>query len=216
MDNFVIIDPPSTQQAFGHALREKLMFDKGFINLNRGSFGTYPIQVQQPLRHAQELAEARPDAFIRYEYPKLLDKSRSTLYGACEKTINYIYKTTPAKSIRIEFRYPLHDDNVVSQFTNAIRQMKNLSAGSRVKIALFDVITSLPGVRVPFERLTKVCRQEGVLSLINSAHALSHIELDLERVRPDFFVANYHNMITDGSFHREAALSSIYRDNITT
>lgn len=44
-----------------------------------GSFGTYPRVVQTALRAFQDQAEARPDAFIRYEYPKLLDEARNAM-----------------------------------------------------------------------------------------------------------------------------------------
>lgn len=46
-----------------------------------GSFGTFPKFIRDRLRFYQDASEARPDAFIRYEYPKLLDESRAAVAG---------------------------------------------------------------------------------------------------------------------------------------
>ncbi|KAK4971262.1 hypothetical protein LTR66_011428, partial [Elasticomyces elasticus] len=63
----------------GRGLRDQFMFDDGYINLNHGSFGTYPKTVREVFRNAQDQTEARPDAYIRYTYPDLLDKSREAV-----------------------------------------------------------------------------------------------------------------------------------------
>ncbi|KAF2025646.1 PLP-dependent transferase [Setomelanomma holmii] len=221
---------------FGRELREKeFLFQKGYLNLNHGSFGTYPRSVRDKLRSLQDAAEARPDSFIRYEYPVLLDQSRSaiakllnaptrtlvfvpnattgvntvlrnlvfqpgdhilyfaTIYGACEKTVSYITETTPASAVKIQYSYPVEDDWLVSEFHRAVKDVE--SKGGKVKVAIFDTVVSMPGVRVPFERLTKACKEAGVLSCIDGAHAVGHVEIDLSELDPDFFVSNCHKWL---------------------
>ena len=109
------------------------------------------------------------------------------IYGACEKTIDFITETTPAESVKVEFTYPLSDNDLVDKFVTVLEKY-----AGRVKIALFETIASLPGVRLPFERLTEITRQHGVLSLIDGAHGIGHLPLDLSNLRPDFFVSNCH------------------------
>lgn len=109
------------------------------------------------------------------------------IYGACEKTINFITETTPAESVKVEFTYPLSDNALVDKFETVLHKY-----AGRVKVALFETIVSLPGVRLPFERLTEVTRQHGVLSLIDGAHGVGHLPLNLSELRPDFFVSNCH------------------------
>lgn len=217
---------------FGKGVLKDFMFEKGFQNLNHGSFGTYPTVVRDALRSYQDAAEARPDTFIRYMYPNLLDNSRAalstllhaplstivlipnattalntilrnltfstgdrilyfaTIYGSCEKTVAYITETTPASSIRIPYTYPVEDAWLLSQFHATVDEVEKL--GGKVKLAIFDTVVSMPGVRMPFEALTTACRERNVLSCIDGAHGVGHIPLDLSALDPDFFFSNAH------------------------
>lgn len=110
-----------------------------------------------------------------------------TVYGACENTIALITETTPAKSAKVECTYPISDDSLVAKFQDTLRLHRG-----RVRLALFETVASLPGVRLPFERLTEAARSEGVLSLIDAAHGVGHLNLDLRSLDPDFLVSNCH------------------------
>lgn len=187
------------------------------------------------MRAYQDEVEARPDKFIRYDYPKYLDANReaiaaylhaptstcvfvpnattgintvlrnltyspndviiyfATIYGACEKTVTYITETTPASSYKIEYTYPVSSSALCSAFEDAIAAIK--AAGKTPKLAIFDTIVSLPGVRMPFERLTALCKQHSILSCLDAAHGVGHIPLDLGALDPDFFVSNCHKWL---------------------
>lgn len=49
------------------------------ISQRIGSFGTVPRAIREKQREFQDESEARPDEFIRYTYPRLLDESREAL-----------------------------------------------------------------------------------------------------------------------------------------
>ena len=118
----------------------------------------------------------------------------ATIYGACEKTVTYITETTPAESVKIDHHvYPVSDDALCDAFEKTVARVK--SSGKQPKVAIFDTISSLPGVRVPFERLVSACRSYGILSLVDGAHSIGQIPLDLTRLDPDFFISNCHKWL---------------------
>lgn len=218
---------------FGRPMRDgHFLFAPTYTPLNHGSFGTYPKPVQKRFHEVQALSESRPDTFVRYQFPKMLDESRSamaaylgvpvdevvfvpnatiainvvlrslvfsegdvilhlsTVYSAIEKTIEYLRETTKVDNINACVKYPVDDETVVETFHTAIKNAK--SNGKVVRVAIFDTISSLPGVRVPWERLVSICKAEGVLSMVDGAHGVGQIDLNLAKVQPDFFTSNCH------------------------
>lgn len=118
----------------------------------------------------------------------------STIYAACEKTVIYVTETTPAAARRIDVTYPVSDAFLVDGLRAAIRAVR--AEGKTPRVAVFDTVVSQPGVRMPFERLTRLCKEEGVLSCIDGAHGVGMLEpeqdLNLGELDPDFFFSNCH------------------------
>lgn len=114
----------------------------------------------------------------------------STIFSACEKTIQSVMETTQLKARKIQCVLPMSHDDIVAKFEQTVQQAKE--EGFKVRIAIFDTISSMPGVRFPFERLTEICREHGVLSCIDGAHGVGQIPIDLGKLNPDFFVSITH------------------------
>ncbi|KAI1383749.1 PLP-dependent transferase [Hypoxylon trugodes] len=221
---------------FGQRILQHFEFDPGHRNLNHGSFGASPRAIRKKLREYQDLAEAKPDQFIRYDTPDILNECREatakllnvptetvvfvvnattgvntilrniawnddckdeiiyfkTIYGACGKTVDYIVDSglgrVSARAIQID--YPQEDEEIVTTLKNTIEDC--VKDGKRARICIFDIVSSLPAVRFPFEEVTKLCKEKGVLSLIDGAQGIGMIDLDLRALDPDFFVSNFH------------------------
>lgn len=94
---------------------------------------------------------------------------------------------------KIPISYPIEDEDLVEAFEKGIAASK--AEGKRPRVAVFDTITSVPGIRVPFEILVSVCRKENIFSLIDGAHCIGHIPIDLSALDPDFFVSNCHKWL---------------------
>ncbi|KAF2161163.1 hypothetical protein M409DRAFT_69998 [Zasmidium cellare ATCC 36951] len=117
----------------------------------------------------------------------------ATIYGSCHKTIQYLTETTPLEAVQVEYTYPCSDATLLSAFQNTIHKIQ--TAGKRPLAALFDTIVSLPGVRVPFEALTTLCRKHSIFSILDAAHCIGQIPIDLSTLDPDFFVSNCHKWL---------------------
>ncbi|RDL30800.1 PLP-dependent transferase [Venustampulla echinocandica] len=119
----------------------------------------------------------------------------STIYGACGKTVTYLCESTRnlVQARTVTLNYPLSDASVLEGFKKAITASR---ADRKVpRLAIFDTISSVPGIRMPFEGLVKICAEEGILSLVDAAHGIGQIPLSLSTLQPDFFVTNLHKWL---------------------
>lgn len=119
----------------------------------------------------------------------------STIYGGCAKTIDFAVDSSRGlvSSREIGLAYPIEDDEVLSRFRAAVQASKD--AGKRPLMALYDVVSSIPGVRFPFEAMTEACRELGVMSLVDGAQGVGLVDLDLGKLDPDFFLTNCHKWL---------------------
>lgn len=133
------------------------------------------------------------DAILVYE----------TVYGACGKTAQYIVDSNPTfelQLVKVPLVYPVSHEQVVASTRQAIADAE--AKGVRIRVGIVDAISSVPGVIVPWEDVVTLFRQHGILSLVDGAHAVGQIPLDLRKAEPDFFISNCHKWL---SAHRGVA-----------
>ncbi|KAH8703428.1 putative cysteine desulfurylase [Talaromyces proteolyticus] len=113
----------------------------------------------------------------------------STTYGACEKVIDYVTeKVTGVEAVRVDIQYPMSKAEILEKFEYAISLQG-------VRVALFDTVSSMPAFRLPFEEMVLLCKKYNILSLIDGAHGVGCIPLDLRQLDADFFVSNLHKWL---------------------
>ncbi|KAF8604139.1 PLP-dependent transferase [Ceratobasidium sp. AG-I] len=221
---------------FGHPMLQYFMFDKGYINLNHGSYGSVPRQVFDKCIEINKRSEGRPDSFHRREYQdELLDCRTkvaklmncdteecaitnntthgvhtilnnfhwkkndivvgfSTTYGAVFNILEYIADTPPHPThVNIPLEFPLSHAEVVIKLREQLKSLPR-HEGQTV-VVVIDALVSNPGVLLPWEEMTKVCKEEGAYSLIDAAHAIGQVDIDLAASQPDFFVSNCHKWL---------------------
>ena len=61
-----------------------------------------------------------------------------------------------------------------------------------IKLAIIDHISSIPSVIFPVKRLTELLKKYNIMVLIDGAHAIGQISIDLNDIDPDFYVSNFH------------------------
>ena len=68
-----------------------------------------------------------------------------------------------------------------------------LPAGA--SLAVFDAVTSNSAVTLPLERIIQLCKLRGVPVLVDGAHALGQLPLDIGALGADYFVTNCHKWL---------------------
>ncbi|OKL61718.1 hypothetical protein UA08_02442 [Talaromyces atroroseus] len=108
-----------------------------------------------------------------------------TTYSACEKAVIHIVDTykpqDSVEAVKVDMRYPMSSDEILKRFEDAISH-------KGVRIALFDTVSSLPALRLPFEKMVSLCKKYNVLSLVDGAHGVGCIGLDMRSLDADFFL----------------------------
>jgi selenocysteine lyase/cysteine desulfurase len=111
------------------------------------------------------------------------------IYGACLKTLQSLSETGPLSTHETGMTYPIEDDEIIRRFRSAVEDVR--AQGKRPMLAIFDTVLTFPGVLFPWEALVATCRELEIMSLIDGAHGIGHIDLThLGAVGPDFMVSN--------------------------
>lgn len=118
-----------------------------------------------------------------------------TIYGGCGKTVDYLVDRCGGRVAArvVDLEYPCEDDEVVRRFEEAVATAR--VEGKRPRVCVFDVVSSSPGVRFPYEAVTRSCRELGILSCVDGAQGIGMVDLDLGALDPDFFVSNCHKWL---------------------
>ncbi|CAF0773865.1 unnamed protein product [Adineta ricciae] len=114
-------------------------------------------------------------------------------YGMVKLTLQYvsteIFTQEQIVQIDLDHQTIQNTELLLKTTQDAISKIAN------VKLIVFDHISSLPSVRFDVETMIKYFRGKGILTLVDGAHALGGIELDLKKLDPDFYVTNTHKWL---------------------
>jgi isopenicillin-N epimerase len=106
-------------------------------------------------------------------------------YGACDLAWEAICARAGARYVRVEL--PLPVANVVEQLF--ARQT------DRTRVVYVSHITSATAVLLPVEEIVRRARDAGLVTIVDGAHAPSHVPLDLEALGADFYAGNCHKWL---------------------
>ncbi|TYZ62267.1 hypothetical protein PybrP1_010235 [[Pythium] brassicae (nom. inval.)] len=120
----------------------------------------------------------------------------STRYGAVRKMLQAIeHESSDSAAARARIRVleiPLsldesYDDAMV------LRKLETaLASEPHAALLVVDHITSNTGVQLPVEAVTQLCHARNVPVLVDGAHALLNLPLDVDAIGADYYVGNCH------------------------
>jgi isopenicillin-N epimerase len=110
-------------------------------------------------------------------------------YGMVKETLYFLREIFHEQLVEAEIMFPTTKEAIVRVVVEA------LEANPQIRLASFSHITSVPSLILPVEDLIRECRARNVMVLIDGAHALGQIPLNLTALNPDFYVANGHKWL---------------------
>ncbi|KAK9829074.1 hypothetical protein WJX72_003762 [[Myrmecia] bisecta] len=109
-------------------------------------------------------------------------------YGSVKKMVQSVCSATGATAVTGQVTFPIRGpEDVLAAVDRAMPP--------NTKLAIFDAVTSNTAVLLPLPDLIALCKARGVLVLIDGAHALGMLDVDLNLLGADFFVANCHKWL---------------------
>jgi isopenicillin-N epimerase len=109
-------------------------------------------------------------------------------YGACERAWEWNLEQRGARYVRANVPLPLTSpDDVVEAIFSAITP--------RTRVIYLSHITSGTALRLPVEAVAARAREHGILTVVDGAHAIGQIPVDLHATGVDLYSGNFHKWL---------------------
>ena len=109
-------------------------------------------------------------------------------YQACRNSIDFVARRWGAKVVEVNIPFPIEGPQTV------IGLMKSAYT-SKTKLVMIDTVTSPTGLLMPFEELTAYFESRGVEVLLDAAHGIGMIPLNLATLGASYVTSNCHKWL---------------------
>ena len=112
----------------------------------------------------------------------------SHIYGAVKATMDFVATQTGSIVKEVKIPFPARsDEEIINHIESALN--------SNTKLLLIDHIASASATIFPVEEIAKMAHDKGVKVLVDGAHAIGQIDLDIPSLGVDWYVTNAHKWL---------------------
>ena len=109
-------------------------------------------------------------------------------YQACRNTIDYVADRSGVKVVTCKIPFPIHDSQIA---VDAIMS----KVTDRTVLAMIDTVTSPTGLLMPFEQIVSLLEEKGINVMLDAAHGIGMIPLDIDNLGASFTTSNCHKWL---------------------
>ncbi|XP_071799087.1 uncharacterized protein [Asterias amurensis] len=114
----------------------------------------------------------------------------SHTYRAVTKTVQFVSQQLALEIVVLEIPIPINsEDDIIKLYSEVLNDDKD------IKLAIVDHITSASAILMPVKRIAELCHMNGVMVLVDGAHAPGQIPLNMEDLGVDFYCGNLHKWL---------------------
>ncbi|KAI8896254.1 pyridoxal phosphate-dependent transferase, partial [Globomyces pollinis-pini] len=111
----------------------------------------------------------------------------SLMYDAVDCTVGEISSRIGCTINVLTLTVPTSPKAIIDAFANYFKTCTKLP-----RLAILDHITSATALVFPIKEIVQICRNYGVLTIVDGAHAVGSVPIDLKGLECDFYFSNLH------------------------
>ena len=196
-------------------MKEHFFLDPDVTFLNHGSFGATPRPVFEAYQAWQLELEREPVDFIARRLAPLLAEAREQLgafVGARGDDLTFVQNATTGVNVAARALRLQPGDEVLStdlEYGACIMTWQRLCTfvqapldelfdhvTERTRAVFVSHITSETGLLLPVEEIVREARLRGLTTIVDGAHAVAQVDLELEALGADFYSGNCHKWLS--------------------
>jgi isopenicillin-N epimerase len=128
------------------------------------------------------------------------------VYKAVGYAIEHVATKGGVDVVQVPVAVPLDIEKVLADFKTAL--------GTNTKLCIIDHINSPYAFVLPIERFISIAHEHNALVLIDGAHSLGQIPIDMGKIDADFYTSNCHKWFFSGSGSAFLWINPKHQDHI--
>lgn len=110
-------------------------------------------------------------------------------YPAMRTAMRWLAQRRGVTSTQVTLSLPVSDDEIVARYAQAMRQ------AVKPRLLLLSQVAPANGQQLPLKEIMTLAREHGIDVLLDSAHALGQVDVDVQAMGVDFAGFNLHKWL---------------------